>query len=191
MICLIITRKSRPSLGVFPWHKIQDTRCGRINRQEVVHDACNCNPEHHCTSNWIPTIPVMYWNFWISDLTVVPIIRRNTATLYFNERVSLWWTQCWIRSLRILSWGIHQKFISSWRMFWNNVSSFDIWSAEWCNSTSKLRFFIPDSGLTHLALPRPVWMKWNHLRTGIKCFRSSMHKWGIAPSAICKCGVED
>ena len=40
-------------------------------------------------------------------------------------------------------------------------------------------------------LARPVWMRLNHLRTGVGRFPSSMHKWGMAPSAICECGVED
>ena len=67
------------------------------------------------------------------------------------------------------------------------------WSVEWRNNASRLRSFIPDARPCPLglALPRPAWMRLNHLRTGVRRFRSSMHKWGMAPSAICECGVED
>ena len=67
------------------------------------------------------------------------------------------------------------------------------WSVEWCNSSSKLCSFISDAG-PHplaLALPRPPCTRLNHLRTSVGHFRSSMQKWGMAPSAICECDMED
>ena len=42
-----------------------------------------------------------------------------------------------------------------------------------------------------LAQPRPAWMRLNHLETSVGCFHLSMHKWAMAPSAICECGMED
>ena len=60
-------------------------------------------------------------------------------------------------------------------------------------SASRLCSFIPDAG-SHplgLALLRPAWMRLNHLQTSVGHFHSSMHKWGMVPSAICECGVED
>ena len=67
------------------------------------------------------------------------------------------------------------------------------WSAELCNSASGLRSFIHNAG-PHplgLALLRPAWTRLNHLRTGVGSFRSSMHKRGLALSAIYECGMED
>ena len=67
------------------------------------------------------------------------------------------------------------------------------WSAEWHNSVSRLCSFIPDAG-PHplgLALPKPAWMRVNHLRTSVVHFRSSMHNCGMAPSSICECSMED
>ena len=57
------------------------------------------------------------------------------------------------------------------------------WSAEWCNSASRLCSFIPDAGPLPLglALPRPAWTRLNHLQTGVGHFHSSMHKWGTKP----------
>ena len=67
------------------------------------------------------------------------------------------------------------------------------WSVEWRNSASRLRSFIPDAGPRPLglALSRPAWMRLNHLQTSVGRFHSSMHKWGMASSVICECGVED
>ena len=41
-----------------------------------------------------------------------------------------------------------------------------------------------------LTMPRPARRRLNHLQTSVGCFRSSMHKWGMTPSVIYKCGVE-
>ena len=67
------------------------------------------------------------------------------------------------------------------------------WSAEWRNRASRHRTFIPDARPRPLGLvlPRPAWERLDYLRTSVGCFRSSMHKWGMAPSVICECGVED
>ena len=42
-----------------------------------------------------------------------------------------------------------------------------------------------------MGLPRPAWVRLNRLHTGIGRFLSSMHKWGLAPISICKCGTLD
>ena len=49
----------------------------------------------------------------------------------------------------------------------------------------------PDCAPLSLMLDLTHWDWLNHLRTGVPHFHSSMHKWGMAPSAICECGVED
>ena len=67
------------------------------------------------------------------------------------------------------------------------------WSAELCNSASRLCSYIPDTRPRPLvlALPRPAWTRLNHLHTGFGHFHSSMHKWGMGPSVNCKCGMEN
>ena len=67
------------------------------------------------------------------------------------------------------------------------------WSAEWRTNSTRLRAFIPDVGshTTGMPLPRLAWVRLNRLRTGVGRFRSNMHRWGVAPSAACECGVEE
>ena len=42
-----------------------------------------------------------------------------------------------------------------------------------------------------MGLPRPAWVRLNRLRTSVGRFQSPMHKWGLAPISICKCGALD
>jgi len=42
-----------------------------------------------------------------------------------------------------------------------------------------------------MKLPRPSWVGLNYLRTGVGLFRSTMHKWGLVPSANYRCGAEE
>ena len=65
--------------------------------------------------------------------------------------------------------------------------------AEWWKHTSRLRAVVSDPGPKPLgmALARPTWVKFNHLRTGVGRFRSNMHKWGLAQSMTCECGAEE
>ena len=42
-----------------------------------------------------------------------------------------------------------------------------------------------------MSLTRTAWVKLNRLRTGVGRFDSSMHKWGLAPSANCECGASE
>jgi len=42
-----------------------------------------------------------------------------------------------------------------------------------------------------MALPRTPWVRFNRLRTVVGLFRSSLHKWDMAPSAACECGAEE
>ena len=67
------------------------------------------------------------------------------------------------------------------------------WSMEWEVNTSRLHAFVPDVGFPPpgVDLPRLAWVRLNRLRTGVGRFRSSMHKWGLAPSAACECGAEE
>ena len=39
--------------------------------------------------------------------------------------------------------------------------------------------------------PRTAWVRLNRLRTGVGLFRSTMYKWGMAPTAACECGAEE
>jgi len=61
------------------------------------------------------------------------------------------------------------------------------WNAERLDSTTRLRTFNPDIRAHPLAmtLPNTAWV-----RTGVGHFRSSLHKWCMAPSVACECGVE-
>jgi len=40
-------------------------------------------------------------------------------------------------------------------------------------------------------LPRRAWVLLNRLGTGILSFRSCLHKWGMASSAVCESGAEE
>ena len=42
-----------------------------------------------------------------------------------------------------------------------------------------------------MSLTRRAWVKLNRLLTGVGRFGSSMHKWGLAPSAKCECGASE
>ena len=67
------------------------------------------------------------------------------------------------------------------------------WNAEYCENASRLRVFLPGTGArpVGMGLPRAAWVKLNRLRTGVKQFHSSMHKWGLAPSPNCECGASE
>ena len=64
---------------------------------------------------------------------------------------------------------------------------------EWEVNTSRLHAFVPDVGSPPIGvdLPRLAWVRLNRLRTGVGRFHSSMHRWGLAPSAACECGAEE
>ena len=67
------------------------------------------------------------------------------------------------------------------------------WKTEYCKNASRLRAFVPqtDARPVGMGLPRAIWVKLNRLRTGVKRFHSSMHKWGLAPSPNCECGASE
>ena len=67
------------------------------------------------------------------------------------------------------------------------------WNAEYCESASRLRAFVPGTSVRHvgMGLPRAAWVKLNRLRTGVGRFHSSMHKWSLAPSPNCECGASE
>ena len=67
------------------------------------------------------------------------------------------------------------------------------WKTKYCENASRLRVFVPGTGARPvvIGLPRAAWVKLNRLRTGVGRFHSSMHKWGLAPSPNCECGVSE
>ena len=67
------------------------------------------------------------------------------------------------------------------------------WNADYLESTSRIRAFIPRISFRQLGmiLPGTSWVRLNHLRTGIGRFHSSMYKWGYAPSPNCECGATE
>ena len=90
---------------------------------------------------------------------------------------------------------------AAWNLL-NNLARFGIqasewtnrkWNAEYCENASMLRAFVPGTGArpVEMGLPRPAWVKLNSMRTGVRRFHSSMHKWGLAPSPNCECGASE
>ena len=67
------------------------------------------------------------------------------------------------------------------------------WNADYLESTSRVRAFIPrvSSRPLGMSLPRTSWVRLNRLRTGVGRFHSSMYKWGLAPSPNCLCGATE
>ena len=67
------------------------------------------------------------------------------------------------------------------------------WKTEYCENASGLRAFVPGTGArpVGMGLPRVAWVKLNLLRTGVKRFHSSIHKWSLAPSPNCECGASE
>ena len=58
------------------------------------------------------------------------------------------------------------------------------WNIEWQECASRLHGFIADVGSlpSGMYFPRPAWVRLNRLRTGVGLFRSTLRKWGMAPS---------
>jgi len=74
-----------------------------------------------------------------------------------------------------------------------NRLQYYMWNTEWQKNTSRLHTFIPSPSLSppEMTLTRPSWVRRNRLRSGVGLFRSTMHKWGLVPSANCRCGAEE
>ena len=94
------------------------------------------------------------------------------------------------------------SFVPAAQLLLKHASNLDVnathwadhnWSVEWKKNSTRLHTFISDvdSHPTGMSLPRRAWVRLNRLRTGVGRFRSSMHKWGMAPSAICECDMEN
>ena len=60
-------------------------------------------------------------------------------------------------------------------------------------STSVFGVYIPkvSTSPVGMSLTRTAWVKLNRLRTGVGRFSLSMHKWGLASSSHCECGVSE
>ena len=41
------------------------------------------------------------------------------------------------------------------------------------------------------SFPRPAWVRFCRLQTGVGLFRPKTHKWNIAPTAACECGTKE
>ena len=66
------------------------------------------------------------------------------------------------------------------------------WNTEYCESTSRLRAFIPIIRPVGLSLFKPLGS--GSIACGLASvgrFHSSMHKWDLAPSANCECGASE
>ena len=90
---------------------------------------------------------------------------------------------------------------AAWRLL-GSLSKLDIcmkrwtkhkWNADYLESTSRLRAFIPrvSSRPLRMSLLRTSWVGLNRLRTGVGRFHSSMYKWGLAPSSNFECGATE
>ena len=95
-----------------------------------------------------------------------------------------------------------RPFVSAARKLLHNLSELGIRAAQWTNLTwdtehsksmSALGVYIPGVSTRPIgmSLTRTAGVKLNRLRTGVGCFGSSMHKWGLAFSAKCECGASE
>ena len=67
------------------------------------------------------------------------------------------------------------------------------WNMELREKTSQLHSFTADvSALTSgMFFHRPAWIKLHRLQTGVRLFRSTMHKWAMAPTVACECSARE
>ena len=95
-----------------------------------------------------------------------------------------------------------RPFVPAARNLWDNLARLGIrasewknhkWKTEYCEGASRLPAFVPRTGArpVGMGLPRAAWVKLNRLRTGVGQFHLYMHKWGLAPSLNCECGVSE
>ena len=135
-------------------------------------------------------------------------LRRMGATLSLSHRgsldpdnilYSLLSGSSDTRQVRLRS---RRPFVAAVRNLLDNLARFDIrasewknhkWKTEYCENASRLRAFVPETCARHvgMGLPRAAWVKLNRLRTGVGRFHSFMHKWDLAPSPNCECGVSE
>ena len=98
------------------------------------------------------------------------------------------------RQVRLRS---RRPFVPGARNLLDNLARLGIRASEWTNHKWKTEYcenaFVPKTGArpVGMGLPRAAWVKLNRLRTGVGRFRSSMHKWGLAPSPNCECGASE
>ena len=103
------------------------------------------------------------------------------------------------RQVRLRS---RRPFVPDARNLLDNLARLGIRASEWTNHKWKTEYyegasgvhaFVPGTGArpVGMGLPRAAWVKLNRLRTGVRQFHSSMHKWGLAPSPNCECGASE
>ena len=100
-----------------------------------------------------------------------------------------------IRQARL---GSRRPFVPDARNLLDNLARLGIRASEWTNHKWKTEYcenafrppaFVPGTGARPVGMPRAAWVKLNRLRTGVGRLHLSMHKWGLAPSPNCECGV--
>ena len=90
---------------------------------------------------------------------------------------------------------------AAWKLL-NSLSELNIrvkprtkhkWNADYLETTSRVRAFIPRFSSRPLgtSLPKTSWVRLNRLPTGVGRFHSFMYKWGLAPSPNCECGATE
>ena len=89
-----------------------------------------------------------------------------------------------------------RPFVLAARKLLQDLTELDIRAAQWTDfkwSTeySECSSFIPRTSTRpmEMGLPRSSWVRLNRLRTGVGCFQSFMHKWGLVPTSNCECGA--
>ena len=67
------------------------------------------------------------------------------------------------------------------------------WKTEYIENAFRVCAFVPGACATPvgMGLPQAAWVRLNRLRTGVGRLHSFMHKWGLAPSPNCECGVAE
>ena len=135
-------------------------------------------------------------------------LRRMGATFFFPHRRSLdpdhilYGLLSGFSDTRQVRLKSRRPFVPGARSLLDNLARLGIhvskstnhkWKKEYCEDASRLRAFVPKTGVrpVEMDLPRAAWVKLNRLRTDVGRFHSSMHKWGLASSPNCECDASE